>query len=233
MKVRWLLLAVFLFLFGQTSFVWAKDEVWKDKNEDFSTWKKVIVVELQLPVELEEDKLIKNVLEDEWDSEFLEKIKSKHIEKIPFTEALIYLEKQNSQVSWRGLWEEDQERFFKEASPYWQNYADGILVSKITDYKKETRWKEKRRGGLLGTIGIGVNIPVGKGDVSVGTSGSTGSSGVGGKQVVTLTGQSELQLFDLNGNLKWMCRTDQKEENKEMSSLFRKIFQAGGRKFPL
>ena len=81
MKSKWLFIFALILFMAMGSEVFAKEEVWKNKNERFSDWKKVIVVELTTPSKISEDILLRNIVAEEWDDVLSKKFSSKKTAK--------------------------------------------------------------------------------------------------------------------------------------------------------
>lgn len=235
MKSKWLVLFAVVLFMGIGSEAFAKEEVWKDKKERFSDWKKVIVVELVTPSKISEDLLLRNIVAEEWADVLSKKLSSKKMEKISWTEALKYLGEKDATLDWSHLWDSDQEEFFRKAAPLWGDYADGILISSIQSYQKENVWKTKKRSKLSSVLGVGASIPVGGHGEIFGQVGQTvgAMGGQGGKEVTWSSIQGEFSLARMDGTRAWVYRSTLAEEEEESDQFLKKFFRKVESQIPL
>ena len=235
MKSKWLFIFVLILFMAMGSEVFAKEEVWKNKKERFSDWKKVIVVELTSPSKISEDILLRNIVAEEW-ADVLSKIFSfNFMQKISWSEALKYLSEKDATLNWAQLWASDQEEFFRKAAPLWDDYADGILISSIQNYNNEVIWKTKKRSKLSSVLGVGASIPVGGHGEIVGQVGQTvgAMGGQGGKEVTLSSIQGEFSLVRMDGTRAWIYRSTLVEEDEESDQFMKKFFRRIGNQIPL
>ncbi len=139
------------------------------------------------------------IAQGEWIKQGARKLGKRGIVLIPFSESLTELAKRAPETDWKLLWNSgDTAEFWKLASPYLENYADGILT------------------GTMGTLGTGSQyVPPTTRSVQV-QSGGRFTKGGGytpyyttqyykteGYDATTWEASGTFQLLDLTGTLRW------------------------------
>ena len=139
------------------------------------------------------------IAQSEWIKQGERKLGKRGVTLIPFSASLTELAKRAPETDWKVLWNSgDTAEFWKLASPYLENYADGILM------------------GTMGTLGIGSQyVPPTTRSVRV-QSGGKFTKGGGytpyyttqyykreGYDATTWEASGTFQLLDMTGTLRW------------------------------
>ena len=139
------------------------------------------------------------IAQSEWIKQGERKLGKRGVTLIPFSASLTELAKRAPETDWKVLWNSgDTAEFWKLASPYLENYADGILM------------------GTMGTLGIGSQyVPPTTRSVRVQSGGKFTKGGgytpyyttqyykTEGYDATTWEASGTFELLDLAGTLRW------------------------------
>ena len=139
------------------------------------------------------------IAQGEWIKQGERKLGKRGVVLIPFSESLAELAKRAPETDWKALWNSgDNAEFWKLASPYLENYADGILI------------------GTMGTLGTGSQyVPPTTRSVRVQSGGKFAKGGgytpyyttqyykTEGYDATTWEASGTFELLDLAGTLRW------------------------------